>query len=84
MENGGYQSFDIIVWFSLLFYHGYIWESIESHTNVSHLTLEKISQKPKVFCTLPSSAWKIQQKTKVDRISGQKGVQDAGECSQVW
>ena len=25
-------------------------------TNVSHLTLEKTSQKPKVFCTLPSSA----------------------------
>ena len=40
----------------LLFYHGYIWESIENHTNVSHLTLEKTSQKPKVFCTLPSSA----------------------------
>ncbi len=28
MENGGYQSFDIIVWFSLLFYHGYIWKSM--------------------------------------------------------
>ena len=41
IENGGYQSFDIIVWFSLLFYHGYIWESIENHTNASHLTLEK-------------------------------------------
>ena len=56
MENGGYQSFDIIVLFSLLFYHGYIWESIEIRTNVSHLTLEKTSQKLKVFCTLPNSA----------------------------
>ena len=60
MENGGYQSFDIIVWFSLLFYHGYIWESIEIRTNVSHMTLEKTSQKLKVCCTLPIFAWKTQ------------------------
>ena len=77
-DNGGYRSFDIVVWILLLFYHGYIWESIEILTNASHLTLEKTSQKLKVFCTLPSSAWKIQQKTKVDRISGQMGVQVAG------
>jgi len=56
MENGGYQSFDIIVRILLLFYHGYIWESIEFLANVSHMTSEKTSQKLKVFCTLPSSA----------------------------
>ena len=55
-DNGGYQSFDIVVRIFLLFYHGYIWESIEILTNASHLTLEKNSQKLKVFCTLPSSA----------------------------
>lgn len=49
MENGGYQSFNIVVWPLLLFYHGYIWESIEILTNVSHLTLEKTSQKLKLF-----------------------------------
>ena len=56
MENGGYRSFDIVVYNLILFYHGYIWESIEILTNASHLTLEKNSQKLKVFCTLPSSA----------------------------
>ena len=40
-DNGGYRSFDIVVWILLLFYHGYIWESIEILTNASHLTLEK-------------------------------------------
>ena len=55
MENGGYRFFDIIVWSLLSFYHGYIWESIEFLANVSHMTLEKNSQKLKVFCTLPSS-----------------------------
>ena len=61
-DNGGYRSFDIVVWILLLFYHGYIWESIETLTNVSHPTLEKTSQKLKVFCTLPvlheRSSWK--------------------------
>ena len=56
MENGGYRSFDIVVYNLILFYHGYIWESIEILTNASHLTLEKNSQKLKVCCTLPSSA----------------------------
>ena len=41
MENGGYRSFDIVVYNLILFYHGYIWESIGNCTNVSHLTLEK-------------------------------------------
>ena len=56
MENGGYRPFDDVVWTLFLFYHGYIWDSIEILTNVSHLTLEKTSQKLKVFCTLPISA----------------------------
>ena len=56
MENGGYRSFDIVVYNLILFYHGYIWESIEILTNAFHLTLEKTSQKLKVFCTLPSSS----------------------------
>ena len=29
MENGGYRSFDIVVYNLILFYHGYIWDSIE-------------------------------------------------------
>ena len=33
MENGGYRSFDIVVYNLILFYHGYIWNSIEIHTN---------------------------------------------------
>ena len=41
MENGGYRSFDIVVYNLILFYHGYIWESIENIINVSHLTLKK-------------------------------------------
>ena len=56
MENGGYQSFDIIVRFSLLFYHGYIWESIEIRGNVSIHVLEKNAIQPELFCTLPSFA----------------------------
>ena len=83
-DNGGYRSFDIIVWILLLFYHGYIWESIENHTNVSHLTLEKTSQKLKVCCTLPSFAWKLQMKSSMDKMCGHIVVQGAGECSQVW
>ena len=39
MENGGYRSFDIVVYNLILFYHGYIWDSIENIINVSHLTL---------------------------------------------
>lgn len=41
MENGGYRSFDSIVYNLILFYHGYIWDSIEIIINVSHLTLKK-------------------------------------------
>ena len=41
MENGGYRSFDIVVYNPILFYHGYIWDSIENIINVSHLTLKK-------------------------------------------
>ena len=40
-DNGGYRFFDIIVWSLLLFYHGYIWNSTEILTNVSHTPLEK-------------------------------------------
>ena len=83
-DNGGYRSFDIVVWILLLFYHGYIWESIEILTNASHLTLEKTSQKLKVFCTLPSFAWKLQMKSSMDKMCGHIVVQGAGECSQVW
>ena len=56
MENGGYRFFDIIVWSLLLFYHGYIWESIAFLANVSHMTLEKNLAEAESFCTLPSSA----------------------------
>ena len=83
-DNGGYRSFDIVVWILLLFYHGYIWESIEILTNVSRPTLEKTSQKPKLFCTLPSFAWKLQMKSSMDKMCGHIVVQGAGECSQVW
>ena len=56
MENGGYRSFDIVVYNLILFYHGYIWDSIGISTNISNLTLEKTPHKPKLYCTLPSSA----------------------------
>ena len=39
MENGGYRSFDIVVYNLILFYHGYIWDSIENIINISYLTL---------------------------------------------
>ena len=42
--------------FSLLFYHGYIWESIEIRGNVSIHVLEKNAIQPELFCTLPSFA----------------------------
>lgn len=41
MENGGYRSFDIVVYNLILFYHSYIWDSIKIIINVSHLTLKK-------------------------------------------
>ena len=41
MKNGGYRSFDIVVYNLILFYHSYIWDSIEIIINVSHLTLKK-------------------------------------------
>lgn len=41
MENGGYRSFDIVVYNLILFYHSYIWNSIEIIITVSHLTLKK-------------------------------------------
>lgn len=41
MENGGYRSFDIVVYNLILVYHSYIWDSIEIIINVSHLTLKK-------------------------------------------
>ena len=44
MENGGYRSFDIVVYNLILFYHGYIWDSIENIINVSHLTLKNIAK----------------------------------------
>ena len=40
--------------FSLLFYHGYIGESIESRGNVFIHVLEKFAIQPELFCTLPS------------------------------
>ena len=40
----------------LLFYHGYIWESIEIRGNVSTYVLEKFSVQPELFYTLPSFA----------------------------
>ena len=55
MENGGYRSFDIVVYNLILFYHGYIWDSIEIIINVSHLTLKKTSRRPDCFCVMPSS-----------------------------
>ena len=78
MKNGGYRSFDIVVYNLILFYHGYIWESIEILTNASHMTLEKPRRSRNFFAHCPVSHEKSSKKTKVDRISGQKGVQDAG------
>lgn len=83
-DNGGYQSFDIVVWILLLFYHGYIWESIEIRGNVSIHVLEKNAIQPELFCTLPSFAWKLQMKSSMDKMCGHIVVQGAGECSQVW
>jgi len=55
MENGGYRSFDIVVYNLTLFYHGYIWDSIENIINISHLTLKKHREGRIVFCIMPSS-----------------------------
>ena len=49
MENGGYRSFDIVVYNLILFYHGYIWDSIEIIINVSHLTLKSIAKAGSFF-----------------------------------
>lgn len=70
--------------FSLLFYHSYIWESIEIRGNVSIHVLEKNAIQPELFCTLPSFAWKLQMKSSMDKMCGHIVVQGAGECSQVW
>lgn len=53
MENGGYRSFDIAVYNLILFYHGYIWDSIENIINVSHLTLKKHRESRIVFVSCP-------------------------------
>ena len=53
MENGGYRSFDIVVYNLILFYHGYIWDSIENIINVSHLTLKKHREGRIVFVLFP-------------------------------
>lgn len=53
MENGGYRSFDIVVYNLTLFYHGYIWDSIENIINVSHLTLKKHREGRIVFALCP-------------------------------
>ena len=50
MENGGYRSFDIVVYNLILFYHGYIWDSIENIINVSHLTLKNIAKAGLFLC----------------------------------
>ena len=83
-DNGGYRSFDIVVWILLLFYHGYIWESIEIRGNVSIHVLEKNAIQPELFCTLPSFAWKVQMKPSMDKMCGHIVVQGVGGYSQVW
>lgn len=50
MENGGYRSFDIVVYNLILFYHGYIWDSIENIINVSYLTLKNIAKAGLFLC----------------------------------
>ena len=55
MENGGYRSFDIVVYNLILFYHGYIWDSIENYITVSHMAFEKASKKWKFFAQCPVS-----------------------------
>lgn len=83
-QNRGYQFFYVAVWILLLFYHGYIWESIEIRGNVSIHVLEKMRFSQNFFCTLPSFAWKLQMKSSMDKMCGHIVVQGAGECSQVW
>ena len=50
MKNGGYRSFDIVVYNLILFYHGYIWDSIEIIINVSQLTLKNIAKAGLFLC----------------------------------
>lgn len=69
--------------FSLLFYHGYIWESIETRGNVFIHVLEKNAIQPNLFCTLPSFAWKLQMKSSMDKMCGHIVVHGAGGCRQV-
>lgn len=83
-QNRGYQFFYVAVWILLLFYHGYIWESIKIRGNVFIHVLEKNAIQPELFCTLPSFAWKLQMKSSMDKMCGHIVVQGAGECSQVW
>lgn len=83
-QNRGYQFFYVAVWILLLFYHGYIWESIEIRGNVSIHVLEKNAIQPELFCTLPSFAWKLQMKSSMDKMCGHIVVQGVGGYSQVW
>ena len=69
--------------FSLLFYHGYIWESIEIRGNASIHVLEKNAIQPELFCTLPSFAWKLQMKSSMDKMCGHIVVQGVGGYSLV-
>ena len=69
--------------FSLLFYHGYIWESIESRGNVFIDVLEKFAIQPELFCTLPSFVWKLQMKSPMDKMCGHIAAHGAGSCRSV-
>ena len=58
MENGGCRSFDIVVYNLILFYHSYIWDSIEiirNHHKCITFDPEKTSRRPDCFCIMPSS-----------------------------
>lgn len=77
--NRGYPFFCVAVWILLLFYHGYIWESIEIRGNISIPVLEKNAIQPKLFCKLPSFAWKLQMKSPMDKMCGHIVVHDAGD-----
>lgn len=66
-QNGGYQFFHVAVWILLLFYHGYIWESIEIRGIASIYVLEKFSTQPNLFHILPSFAWKSQMKSLAEK-----------------
>lgn len=71
--------------FSLLFYHGYIWEINRNQRKRIHPCFRKKNAiRQELFCTLPSFAWKLQMKSSMDKMCGHIVVQGAGECSQVW